>query len=320
MTLNENNLNLKTMNEISFSPDHYPVLYKEVLDSLSVFNLDQELHYMDGTFGRGGHFSILNSHYPKLISDVFDQDIEAIKFANEKYKTLVESGKLKIHHTNFYKFNEYIDKKFDIILLDLGVSSPQLDQAQRGFSFYHDGPLDMRMNQAEGLTAEQVVNTFSEDELISLFQKFGEVYKPFRVVRAIVHDRKTKAFQSTKELAGLIERVDGWRQKGHHPATQYFMGLRLFVNSELDVIEKAIPEMIQALNMGGRLAVISFHSLEDRIVKNIFRNSPTWGVPVNKKVIVPTQDECDRNSRSRSAKLRVFERKVQDEQRKYRKY
>lgn len=296
-----------------FSPEHYPVLLQEVLAAFYPFRQRENPHYFDGTFGRGGHYSAMKYVIPQMKATVMDQDLAAVEFAKKRFQTDVEQGQLNVIHGNFSKFSEHNLKNFDMMLLDLGVSSPQLDQAERGFSFYHDGPLDMRMNQQQGLTAEVLINTASEDELIQLFKNYGEVYRPARVVRAIVQDRKEKAFQSTKQLAGLIERVDGWQIKGFHPATKYFMALRLAVNSELEVVEQAIPAMIQALNPGGRLAVISFHSLEDRIVKNIFRGSESFGRSVTKKVIVPTQDECDKNTRSRSAKLRVFERSAQDE-------
>ncbi|XGC80275.1 16S rRNA (cytosine(1402)-N(4))-methyltransferase RsmH [Bdellovibrio bacteriovorus] len=296
-----------------FSPEHYPVLLQEVLAAFYPFRDKAEPKYFDGTFGRGGHYSAMKFVIPQMKATVMDQDLVAVNFAKERFKTEVEQGQLKVIHGNFSQFSDHNLNNFDMMLLDLGVSSPQLDQAERGFSFYHDGPLDMRMNQQQGLTAEMLVNTASEDELIRIFKEYGEVYRPARVVRAIVHDRKTKAFQSTSQLAGLIERVDGWQVKGHHPATKYFMALRLAVNSELEVVAEALPSMMKALNPGGRLAVISFHSLEDRIVKNIFRAAEDFGRSVYKKVIVPTQEECDRNSRSRSAKLRVFERSVQDE-------
>ena len=296
-----------------FSPEHYPVLLQEVLAAFYPFRQRENPHYFDGTFGRGGHYSAVKFTIPQMKATVMDQDLVAVEFAKKRFQTDVEQGQLNVIHGNFSKFSEHNLKNFDMMLLDLGVSSPQLDQADRGFSFYHDGPLDMRMNQQQGLTAEVLINTASEDELIQLFKNYGEVYRPARVVRAIVQDRKEKAFQTTKQLAGLIERVDGWQIKGFHPATKYFMALRLAVNSELEVVEQAIPAMIQALNPGGRLAVISFHSLEDRIVKNIFRGSESFGRSVTKKVIVPTQEECDKNTRSRSAKLRVFERSAQDE-------
>ncbi|MNL08987.1 Ribosomal RNA small subunit methyltransferase H [compost metagenome] len=303
--------------KVQFSPDHYPVMLREVMDAFEVFKDKKDLRYFDGTFGRGGHYRALKMALPQLKAVVMDQDIAAIEYAKKEFSTEVQSGDLQLIHANFAQFSEYNLNSFDMMLLDLGVSSPQLDQAERGFSFYNDGPLDMRMNQQQGLTAEMIVNTTSEDDLIKIFREYGEINRPFRVVRAMVHDRKIKAYQSTKELAGLIERVDGWQKKGHHPATRYFMALRLAVNSELEVVEQALPPMVNALNDKGRLAVISFHSLEDRIVKNIFRDDKKIGKQTHKKVIVPTQEECDTNSRSRSAKMRVFEKGAQDEPRKY---
>ena len=302
---------------VEFAPGHYPVMINEIIEAFQPCFSLSNARYFDGTFGRGGHYQIVKEKCPQVQAVVMDQDLQAIQFAQDKFSTEVQQAKLKVVHANFSEFANHSLGNFDMMLLDLGVSSPQLDQAERGFSFYHDGPLDMRMNQQQELTAEYLINTSSEEELVDIFRNYGEVQKPFRVVRAIVHDRKTKAFQSTKELAGLIERVDGWRQKGHHPATKYFMGLRLAVNQELEVVEKTLPEMMRSLNMGGRLAVLTFHSLEDRIVKNIFRGHPELGRPVNKKVIIPTQEECDFNSRSRSAKLRIFERGTQDEPKKF---
>ena len=298
---------------LEFSPEHYPVMLNEVLEAFAPYKENASPRYFDGTFGRGGHYLAVKHHIPQMKAVVMDQDLVAVEYAKTRFQTEVQSGDLEIIHGNFSQFSEHNLQNFDMMLLDLGVSSPQLDQADRGFSFYNDGPLDMRMNQQQGLTAEMIVNTASENDLIRIFKEYGEVHSPFRVVRAIVHDRKTKAYQSTKELAGLIERVDGWRQKGHHPATKYFMALRLAVNSELEVVSAALLPMMKALNPGGRLAVISFHSLEDRIVKNIFRDHKDLGRQTHKKVIVPTQEECDRNSRSRSAKLRVFEKGAQDE-------
>ncbi len=308
--------------KVGISPEHYPVMAQEVVDAFADFVNKESLSYFDGTFGRGGHYRIMKHLFPQMHATVMDQDTYAINYANENFKTQVESGELKIVHANFSEFSEQIIKptpvSFDMMLLDLGVSSPQLDQAERGFSFYHDGPLDMRMNQQQGLTAEVILNTASEEQLVDIFKNYGEINRPFRVVRAVVHDRKTQAFKTTKQLAGLIERVDGWTRKGYHPATQYFMALRLAVNAELEVVEQSLLPMMNSLKDGGRLAVITFHSLEDRIVKNLFRNHKEIGFPVNKKVIVPTQDECDKNPRSRSAKLRVFQKGAQDEQkRKY---
>lgn len=294
--------------------NHIPVLIRPVADLLwpeinnNLLNSPhKEIRYFDGTFGRGGHYRVLQRLIPQMQALVFDQDLEAVQFAEQNFSTEVQSGKLQVQHANFSQFSSEKWGTFDIMLLDLGVSSPQLDQAERGFSFYHEGPLDMRMNLKSDLTAEMLINESSEDDLIRVFQEFGEVRSPFRVVRALVHDRKTQPFKTTKQLAGLIERVEGWRKKGFHPATLYFQGLRLAVNQELEVVESTIPRLIEALNPGGRLAVLTFHSLEDRIVKNLFKNS-SLGRPVNKKVIVAERDEQLSNPRSRSAKLRVFER------------
>ncbi len=301
------------LTKVEFAPEHYPVMVRDILENFAVFRGKNDLRYFDGTFGRGGHLRAVLANFPQIRAVVMDQDETAVKFGHENFRTEVESRQVRIIHGNFSEFPEHNLGSFDMMLLDLGVSSPQLDTAGRGFSFNKDGPLDMRMNQTRGVTAEYILNTSSEQELNEMFKQYGEIHRPFRVVRAIVHDRKTKAWQSTKELAGLIERVDGWRHKGFHPATQYFMALRLRVNAELEVLERTLPEMMRALTPGGRLAVISFHSLEDRIVKNIFKSDREFGEQTHKRILLPTQEECDMNTRSRSAKLRVFERRVQDE-------
>lgn len=193
--------------------------------------------------------------------------------------------------------------------MDLGVSSPQLDDPERGFSFYHDGPLDMRMDPTQGTSAQEIVNTWTEVGLQRVFMELGEIPRPHRVVKAILQDRREKPFTTTSQLSQLIERVEGWRKKGRHPATQYFLALRLLVNEELDGLKESLPLLMEkALRPGGRLLVITFHSLEDRIVKNIFKDRKDLGVPVNKKVIVPSREEILENPRSRSAKLRVFSR------------
>ena len=294
--------------------DHIPVLLKQVTDLLwpeqnnNLFHkTPSEIRYFDGTFGRGGHYQALKSLIPEMTALVCDQDLDAVEFAQNKFTTEVQSGRLLVQHANFSQFSSEKWGTFDIMLLDLGVSSPQLDQSNRGFSFYGDGPLDMRMNTTTGATAEMIINESSEEDLIRIFQNLGEVRSPYRVVRAIVNDRKIAPYKTTLQLAQLIERVEGWRKKGFHPATLYFQGLRLAVNEELDVLSETLPKLMNALNSKGRLGVLTFHSLEDRIVKNIFKNSDL-GKPVNKKVIVAEREEQLSNVRSRSAKLRVFER------------
>jgi 16S rRNA (cytosine1402-N4)-methyltransferase len=195
------------------------------------------LRYLDGTLGRGGHLRAILDRWPQITAVAFDQDPTAIAYAKENFAAEIQQNRLQLVHRNFSEYTVEEFGTFDGMLLDLGVSSPQLDQADRGFSFYHDGPLDMRMNPQKGLTAADVIATFSEEQLLEIFKNYGEIQRPFRVVRAIIADRQTKPFIRTRDLAGLIERVDGWQRKGFHPATQYFMALRLAVNKELQVIK-----------------------------------------------------------------------------------
>jgi len=287
---------------------HIPVLLNEVLDSFSSLKNRNDLKYYDGTFGRGGHFREIVKHFHPLRCDLTDQDSRAIETAKNEWQKEISENKVFVHHMNFEEFAlQENTLKFDMILLDLGVSSPQLDQAERGFSFNKDGPLDMRMNQNAKLTAAEIINEFPAEELIEIFKTYGEIFHSSRVVRAIVNDRVEKPFKTTLQLAQLIERVDGWQKKGFHPATQYFMALRLVVNRELQVVETAIPQLIEKLQDGGRISVITFHSLEDRLVKNLFKDS-NQGFLINKKVIVPSEEECKINPRARSAKLRIFQK------------
>jgi 16S rRNA (cytosine1402-N4)-methyltransferase len=294
---------------------HQPVFLSEVL---TVFRRKQGAvnNAFDGTFGRGGHTRAMMAEFPEAKFVGMDWDETALKFGKANFSDDIEAGRLMLVHASYGDFvkeqNALCDQgfpaSFDIMLLDLGVSSPQLDNAERGFSFYQDGPLDMRMDQRGALTAAVIVNTWEEQDLARLFIELGEVQRPFRVVRAICNDRKEKPFLTTRDLAGLIERVDGWHKKGSHPATQYFMALRLGVNEELSVLSNTIPKLIEALSPGGILAIITFHSLEDRIVKNLFKEHLHLGTLINKKVIKPSDEEVRLNPRSRSAKMRAFEK------------
>lgn len=286
---------------------HIPVLLTEVLESYSPLKSRTDLVYFDGTFGRGGHFRAIGKQYSLKKAFIADQDLEAIATARKDWSDWIESKRLEIFHGSFLEFAEKNQNPLDMILLDLGVSSPQLDQAERGFSFNKDGPLDMRMNQTARKSAADLINELNHDELMDIFKIFGEVPNPYHVVKAIIQDRGEKPFITTLQLAGLIERVDGWQKKGFHPATQYFMALRLVVNQELEVLQQAVPLLIQQLRDGGLISIITFHSLEDRIVKNLFKDSE-YGFLVNKKVIVPTEEECRMNVRARSAKLRIFQK------------
>lgn len=281
---------------------HKPVLLNEVVQFAKEIS---PRTILDGTFGRGGHSKAMLEAIPEAVVTAIDQDLTAVKHGQA-----MTGPRLSIQHFNFHNVARLESRPpggFDVILLDLGVSSPQLDEAERGFSFYHEGPLDMRMDQTLPYTAADVVNTWPEVELLDLFTSLGEIRRPQRVVRAIVADRKIKPFQSTRDLSGLIERVEGWSKKGHHPATRYFLALRMAVNNELSGLESCLPELMRALSPSGRLIIITFHSLEDRIVKYAFRESPL-GRPLFKKVIVPGRDEERENPRSRSAKLRIFQR------------
>ncbi len=298
--------------EIAKAPPHLPVLLGEIMQIFELSKLKPQ-SYLDGTFGRGGHLRAILDQFQKLKAYAMDCDQDAIVYAKTNFADEISASRLELAHSNYANFSVAREaagwpEKFDLILLDLGVSSPQLDEASRGFSFYLDGPLDMRMDQSQDLTAEEIVNDWDEEDLYKVFNQLGEVRRPNRVLRAVIHDRKSKRFQTTRELASLIERVDGWHKKGVHPATQYFMGLRLAVNNELGGLRETLPILMEALSPYGLLAVLSFHSLEDRIVKNIFKEERKLGRLVNKKVIIATREEQKENSRSRSAKLRVFER------------
>jgi 16S rRNA (cytosine1402-N4)-methyltransferase len=310
---------------------HIPVFLDDVLTAFRESRNLREGHVLtafDGTFGRGGHTAAVLSTLLQPDSQMvaFDWDETAIRFGQEKFAQEIASGRLKLVRASYADFKKTlteradIPKKYDLMLLDLGVSSPQLDEAARGFSFYHDGPLDMRMDQRGETTAAEIVNNWDEQDLARLFIEYGEVQRPFRVVRAIVQDRKAKKpFTTTRELASLIERVDGWHKKGSHPATRYFMALRLKVNEELLTLTEALPDLIEGLADGGVLAVITFHSLEDRIVKHIFKDHLDVGFLINKKVIKPSDEEVSRNPRSRSAKLRAFAKGVRPKTDKYHK-
>lgn len=295
--------------EVQSNGLHEPIMTKEICFMAWKLVQKSNFVYFDGTFGRGGHYTFLKKMFPEMTAVCLDQDAQAIEYAGKTFPEDLQSGRLRLTQSSFFneEFLNAHQEQFDFALLDLGVSSPQLDEGERGFSFLHDGPLDMRMNQSQELTAARVVHEFSEDDLNHIFKTYGEIKSPYRVTRAVVHDRKTKEFTTTRELASLIERVDGWRKKGFHPATQYFMALRLVVNSELEGLEKSLSSVMGCLKDKGLLSVLTFHSLEDRIVKNVFKSS-TLGQNINKKVIVASDEEVTRNPRSRSAKLRVFER------------
>jgi 16S rRNA (cytosine1402-N4)-methyltransferase len=300
---------------------HTPVLLPQVLAAL---NIQASGTYMDATYGRGGHAGAI---LEKLIANgrllCLDRDAAAAAGARARF---YQDPRVTVFHARFSSLAACADQvepglKFDGILFDLGVSSPQIDDPTRGFSFMQDGPLDMRMTAGEGPSAADVVNQASLEELIRIFREFGEERLAPRIARAIVMDRQVKPFERTVELAQLIARVARSRERHKHPATRVFQALRIFVNGELEELKSALEAALQRLAPRGRLAVISFHSLEDRMVKQFMRRhslpDPMYAglphIPVHArpklklvgKSIEPDEDECNRNPRARSARLRV---------------
>jgi 16S rRNA (cytosine1402-N4)-methyltransferase len=281
---------------------HIPVLAQAVLAELAV---RPGGHYLDATVGGGGHSRLILEAASDVRVTALDQDAQAIVAAQQ---TLAEFGdRVQFQRINFAEF-EPGDQRFDGILADLGVSSAQFDIADRGFSFRHAAPLDMRMDQRQELTAATMINHWEEAKLADIFYTYGEERLSRRIARRIVADRP---FESTTQLAEAIARCvpKAYRYGRIHPATRVFQSLRIAVNRELDVLETFLTLAPGWLKPGGRLAIISFHSLEDRIVKHRLRESELLRV-ITKKPIVPQETELAENPRSRSAKLRVAERLV----------
>ncbi len=306
---------------------HTPVLLPQVLAAL---NIRASGTYLDATFGRGGHAGAI---LEKLIADgrllCLDRDSVAVAEAQARFAA---DPRVAIFRAPFSALAACADQvepglKFDGMLFDLGVSSPQLEDPARGFSFMRDGPLDMRMSKDEGASAADVVNTASEAELIRIFREFGEERLAPRIARAIAADRRSRPFESTSQLAGMIERVTRsarGAERHKHPATRVFQALRIHVNRELAELEAALEAALERLAPHGRLAVISFHSLEDRMVKQFMRRhsltDPMYaGFPqvpaharpklrlVGKSIQAEAQETAS-NPRARSARLRVAER------------
>ena len=300
---------------------HQPVLYHEIIHSLQPKN---EGHYVDGTLGAGGHArGILEACAPDGRLLGLDVDPQALALARE---TLAPYGeRIRLRQASYDSLAETLREigwdKVDGILLDLGLSSMQLDSPERGFSFQQDAPLDMRFDPASPTTAADLVNALSGNELADLIFRYGEEHASRRIAQAIV---KARPLQTTRQLAAVIESVVP--RKGRvHPATQTFQALRIAVNDELERLENVLPQALAALRSGGRLAIISFHSLEDRIVKEYFRreskdqvNPPYERIyevekkatlkEINRKVIIPGEAEVKANPRARSAKLRIAEK------------
>lgn len=304
---------------------HISVLLNESISSL---NLKENSIVVDCTLGYGGHSSNILERIKKGYLFAFDQDSEAIRHSTSRLKEI--GTNFTIIKSNFVNLKEELAKlnifKVDAILFDLGVSSPQLDEKERGFSFHEDAPLDMRMDRESTLTAYDVVNSYSKEELVRIFTDYGEDKFARNIANKIIEYRNTKKIETTLELVEIIKTAVPMKFRlDKHPARQIFQAIRIEVNHELDVLESALKQALELLNVGGRVVVITFHSLEDRIVKRYFKekteiDSKIKGLPnildeylpdfklVYNKAILPSTKELDDNPRSRSAKLRVIER------------
>lgn len=301
---------------------HYSVLKEELLEGL---NIQDGKIFVDATIGYAGDSKEILKQIPNGFLYGFDQDKKAVEYSTSALTKI--GNNFKIFNTNFVNMDETFEmigiKEVDGIIFDLGFSSPQIDDEKRGFSFMHDGPLDMRMS-SEGKSAKDIINEYSENELAEIFFKYGEE-KLSRVIAKNIK-KESKNISSTLELVEVIKNATGANYfYKNHPERKIFQALRIEVNEELTVLENILPKAIKRLKKGGRIAVITFHSLEDRIVKNIFKkysdidplvkglkDIPEEYKPliklVNKKPILPSQKELEENSRSRSAKLRIIER------------
>jgi 16S rRNA (cytosine1402-N4)-methyltransferase len=303
---------------------HKPVLKDEALESL---NIVPDGIYVDATFGRGGHSrSILSrlSAGGKLIA--LDADPVAVEYAKQQFS---DDEKFSVYHTNFALIADICEREkvsgfVNGVLLDLGVSSPQLDEAARGFSFSHDGPLDMRMDTTRGVAASVWLAGAKESEIADVFWRYGEERYSRRIARALTVQREIKPFVNTLALAEAVKIAHPRWEKNKHPATRVFQAIRIYINRELDSLSSALGNIADVLAIGGRLVVISFHSLEDRLVKRFVRGDPESPQPLRDlpvpldsparrlrplgKKIRPGRSELKDNPRARSAVLRVAEK------------
>lgn len=304
---------------------HLSVLLTETVAGL---NIKEDGIYIDGTFGRGGHSREVLKHLGengRLIA--IDRDPQAIAAAEQ----FADDARFSIVHGGFGQLASYVEDlglkgQIDGVLLDFGVSSPQLDDAERGFSFLRDGPLDMRMDNSQGQTAADWLARAEIEDMAWVFKTYGEEKNSRHIARCIAADREKTPFLRTKDLADLIARISKSKERNKHPATRVFQAIRIYINSELEQIDQALEGALAVLAPQGRLSVISFHSLEDRMVKRfIRRNSQGASVPhglpiteeeINKtrllkgigKATKPSEEEVERNTRARSSVLRVAER------------
>ena len=304
---------------------HESVLLKEAIENL---NLKEDSRVVDMTLGFAGHSSQILKKIKKGYLFAFDQDEEAILYSTKKLAAM--GNNFRVIDSNFVEAKKKLEElgitKVNAILYDLGVSSPQLDRDYRGFSYHNDAPLDMRMDHDNEVTAKMIVNTYQEEDLKRIFKEYGESKFSSSIAKNIVKHRKEKEIETTLELVEIIKEAVPMKERlKKHPAKQIFQALRIEVNDELEVLKKSLADSQELLDVGGRIAVITFHSLEDRIVKQYFRklteidplskgmpNVPVEKLPrfalVTKKAILPSEEELKNNNRAHSAKLRVIER------------
>lgn len=303
--------------------EHCPVLLTEVLQGVAV---RPEGKYVDATFGRGGHSKALLAQLsPAGRLMIIDKDPRAIATAQA-----LNDDRVIIQHGSFAELAKFVDElgwrgEVAGVMMDLGVSSPQLDEAERGFSFLREGPLDMRMDDSQGVTAAQWLATATQEDIANVIWQYGEERQSRRIARAIVDGRQQSPLETTKQLADVIEKVCPRRHdQKKHPATKSFQAIRIYINRELEDLQSALTQAVDVLQPGGRLAVISFHSLEDRIVKRFMQlKSKGAALPSNLpikardekfelncigKVIKASEEELANNVRSRSARLRIAEK------------
>ena len=304
---------------------HYSVMLNESINGLDI---QSDVIYVDATLGYGGHSEAILKQLTTGHLYCFDQDKEAIEFSNNRLSKI--GNNFTIIHSNFVNMVEELEKlninKVDGILFDLGLSSPQIDEKERGFSFMSDSPLDMRMNREDKTTAKDIINNYSYDELLNIFYSYGEEKMSKQIAKKIISERENKEINTTKELVDIIKNAVGAKYfNNSHPERNIFQAIRIEVNNELNTLRTILPKAINILNTGGRISVITFHSLEDRIVKQAFKkasdvNELVKGLPeipseykpliklINKKPIIPSSKELEENTRSKSAKLRIIER------------
>lgn len=314
--------------------EHKSVLLKETIDGLEV---NPNGIYVDCTLGGAGHakylLSLLTEHGHLY---AFDQDLTAIDNAKKVLADEIKQGKVTLIHDNFRNIHERLHEKgikwVDGIYYDLGVSSPQLDIAERGFSYHQEARLDMRMNQNQDLSAYEVINEWDYADLVRIFFRYGEEKFAKRIARTIEKERQIKPIETTTQLADLVKSSipAATRRTGGHPAKRTFQAIRIAVNDELGAMEESIEAGLDLLKIEGRMSVITFHSLEDRLVKQIFKQKTSLpeqphNLPilphqeqiayqlVNRKPIMADEDELDENNRARSAKLRIIERKFMED-------